>query len=285
VAVAKRAAAVCHKHGIVVVPELDLPGHQSTILSPTAPIKALGMLRVHPDMLEPYTEGNSNYSVCTKHPLLRPIACDMIDDLMDAFDTNVVHVGFDEVLDIGRCPRCKDVPPYQLLADLANDLAAHVKSRGGEMWMWGDRLLDGTRFPTANVGYETSQVPIRLLADGKDTGRTVTLSLKNGWTETFRGLPYANENGQVITYTVEEIWDNENWEHLYGEIITVGSGDNVSYETTITNVYRWGHGVELPSVGGYGRLPWILCGLTLMFGSLIYGLVLRRKEEKRHIKQ
>lgn len=156
VEIAKRAAAVCHKHGITVVPELDFPGHQSTILRPDAPIKALGMLRVHPDMMEPYTEGNSNYSVCTKHPLLRPIAYDMIDDLMEAFDTKVVHVGFDEVLDIGRCPRCKDVPPYQLLADLANDLAAHVKSRGGEMWMWGDRLLDGTRFPTANAGYETS---------------------------------------------------------------------------------------------------------------------------------
>ncbi len=136
-----------------------------------------------------------------------------------------------------------------------------------------------------NVGYETSQVPVRLYADGKDTGRTVTLSLKNGWTATFMGLPYATEDGQVITYTVEEVWDNENWDHYYGEMITVGSGDNVTYETTITNRYRWGNGIELPSVGGHGRLPWILCGLTMMFGSLIYGLVLKRKEERRHQRQ
>ena len=156
VEVAQRVAAVCRKHGITVVPELDVPGHQSDILREGVPMVARGMIRVHPEMMEPYTEGNSTYSVCMKHPLLRPIVYDMIDDLMEAFDTKTVHVGFDEVLDIARCPRCRDFPPYQLLAELANDLCAHIKSRGGEMWMWGDRLLDGTRFPTANAGYETS---------------------------------------------------------------------------------------------------------------------------------
>ena len=156
VAIAKRMSAVCHRNGITIVPEMDIPGHQSTTLVGDRLPKPLGMLRVHPDMLEPYGEGNSTMSVCTRHPLLRPIAYDMIDDLMEAFDTKIVHTGFDEALDIGKCPRCKDVPPHILLADLVNDINAHVRSRGGEMWMWGDRLLDGYCIPTANVGYETS---------------------------------------------------------------------------------------------------------------------------------
>lgn len=156
VAVAKRMSDVCKKCGITIVPELDVPGHQSNVRRTEDMPAPLGMLRVHPDMLEPYGKGNSTLSVCTRHPLLRPIVYDMIDDLMEAFDTKVIHAGFDEVLDIGKCPRCRDASTATLIADLINDLNAHVRSRGGEMWIWGDRLLDGTRFPTANVGYETS---------------------------------------------------------------------------------------------------------------------------------
>ncbi|MBQ9785577.1 MAG: family 20 glycosylhydrolase [Clostridia bacterium] len=170
VAVAKRMSAVCHRNGITVVPEMDVPGHQSTTLVGDKLPEPIGMLRVHPDMLEPYGEGNSSLSICTRHPLLRPIVYDMIDDLMEAFDTKVIHTGFDEVLDLGKCPRCQNDPPYVLIADLVNDLNAHVRSRGGEMWMWGDRLLDGTRFPTANVGYETSL---------NDTARAVDLISKD----------------------------------------------------------------------------------------------------------
>ena len=128
VAVARRAAAVCHKHGITVVPELDIPGHQSDIRRENMPMVPRGMIRAYPDMQEPYGEGHSTYSVCTRHPQLRPIVYDMIDDLMDAFDTKVIHAGFDEVLDLAKCPRCKGIPEYTLLADLINDLNRHIKS-------------------------------------------------------------------------------------------------------------------------------------------------------------
>ena len=156
VSVAKRVAAVCRKFGITVVPELDIPGHQSDVRRENMPMVPRGMIRAYPDMQEPYGEGHSTLSVCTRHPRLRPIVYDMIDDLMDAFETNVIHAGFDEALDLAKCPRCKGVPEYVLFAELVNDVNRHIKSRGGEMWMWGDRLLDGYRFPTANVGYETS---------------------------------------------------------------------------------------------------------------------------------
>lgn len=154
VAVAKRVAAVCRRNGITVVPEMDIPGHQSTHILQGA--RPLGMIRAYPDMAEPYGEGNSSRSVCTRHPYLRPIVYDMIDELMDAFETDIIHMGFDEALDIGKCPRCKGVPEYRLLAELITDVDHHIRARGGEMWMWGDRLLDGNKFPTANVGYETS---------------------------------------------------------------------------------------------------------------------------------
>ena len=155
VAVAKRVAAVCKQFGITVVPEIDVPAHQSRIRVDNRPLPQ-GMVRAYPDMQEPYSEESSTLSVCTRHPRLRPIVFDMIDDLMDAFETTTIHAGFDECFDIGLCPRCKGVPPYILISQLANDINKHIKSRGGEMWMWGDRLLDGYRIPGIVKKYESS---------------------------------------------------------------------------------------------------------------------------------
>lgn len=131
-----------------------------------------------------------------------------------------------------------------------------------------------------NVYYDNLKITVKLFANGKDTGRTLTLSLKNGWTDSFRGLPYEDENGVPIVYTIGEGAIHEDWEPFYGEVITV-PGTVPTYETTVTNVYRYGHGYELPSTGGIGRAPLILCGLTLMIGSLVCGCVLNRKRERR----
>lgn len=130
--------------------------------------------------------------------------------------------------------------------------------------------------------YEKEQVTIRLLANGKDTGRTVTLSLKNGWTDTFKGLPYKDAEGNVIVYSVEESWNTEDWLAKYGDVITIIGGKTPTYETTVKNIYRWGRGVELPATGGRGPTIWILCGLSMMIGSLVYGCIWRRKRERRY---
>ena len=129
--------------------------------------------------------------------------------------------------------------------------------------------------------YEKAQVTVKLLANGKDTGRTVTLSLKNKWSDTFQGLPYKDADGNVITYTVEESWNTEDWLASYGEVITV-DGDPPTYETTVTNIYRWGRGYELPATGRRGPDVWILSGLVMAIGSLVYGCIWRRKRERRY---
>ena len=53
--------------------------------------------------------------------------------------------------------------------------------------------------------YQQQQVTLRLFANGSDTGRTLTLDLKNGWQGAFRGLPYEDADGNVIEYTVREV--------------------------------------------------------------------------------
>ena len=39
--------------------------------------------------------------------------------------------------------------------------------------------------------------------------------------------------------------------------------------------------VRLPATGGIGTLPYILCGLILVFVPFVYGFGLRRRKERR----
>ena len=53
-------------------------------------------------------------------------------------------------------------------------------------------------------GIRPNDVTIKLLADGKTTGKTLVLNAGNGWTGSFTGLDKYAE-GKVIKYTVEEL--------------------------------------------------------------------------------
>ena len=130
--------------------------------------------------------------------------------------------------------------------------------------------------------YEKEQITIRLLANDVDTGRAETVSLKNNWEVTFNGLPYLDAAGDPIRYTVVEIMENEEWIPAYGEIIVIENEmGNPTYETTITNHYRWTYAVELPATGGTGYPPYILIGLILISAPFVYGFRLRRRHERR----
>ena len=134
--------------------------------------------------------------------------------------------------------------------------------------------------PTVDESYyEKEQVTIRLYANGVDTGRTETVSLKSNWTAVFNGLPYVDDEGNPIVYTVKETWDTNDWIPTYGPVTSTG-GSTPTYETTITNTYRWTGNFELPSTGGSGYPLLILCGLILTLAPLAYGLSLRRRYRK-----
>ena len=128
--------------------------------------------------------------------------------------------------------------------------------------------------------HEQAQVTVGLLANGRNTGRTVTLNLRNNWSATFHGLPYTDSSGNVIAYSVEERWQTEDWIPYYGDIL-VADGDPPTYSTTITNVYRRGTGAQLPSTGSSARMMYMLCGVSIMLSSLVYGIGSRRKRERR----
>ena len=54
------------------------------------------------------------------------------------------------------------------------------------------------------VGKQGTSAVIHLLADGQDTGKTLTLSKENGWSGTFDGLEKTASDGHEIAYTIVE---------------------------------------------------------------------------------
>ena len=61
--------------------------------------------------------------------------------MIDICEADGMHIGMDEVFDIGLCNRCKDKSTADIFADWVNSLASHLREKGKRTYMWGDRLL------------------------------------------------------------------------------------------------------------------------------------------------
>ena len=137
-------AAACHEHGVRLIPQFQCLGHQSWGRK-TAPL-----LTVYPEFDETPCEYPDNEDIycrswCPQHPEINLIVFDLLDELLESFEADALHVGMDEVFLIGseHCPRCAGRNPAELFAKAVNDYYSYlVQGRGVEMLMWGDRLLD-----------------------------------------------------------------------------------------------------------------------------------------------
>ena len=77
-------------------------------------------------------------------------------------------------------------------------------------------------------GKRPESITVSLLADGKETGKTVTLSVENNWKQTISDLP-EKANGKAIEYT----WTEETFPEGY-ELTDNSKNGTV---TTLTNTY------------------------------------------------
>ncbi len=141
----KKMVTLCRGLGIRLVPEFQSLGHQSWDK------KTFALLIKYPQFDETPGQYPGNKDIycrswCPLHPDLPGIINALYDELLDVFEADGLHVGMDEVFLIASefCPRCKGRDPAELFAKAVQDAYDHiVKARGKEMFMWGDRLLDG----------------------------------------------------------------------------------------------------------------------------------------------
>jgi hypothetical protein len=146
-----KLVAVCRKHGIRLVPHVNLLGHQSWAKETNA------LLRVYPEFDEtpsvktedytgwPNPQGLYCKSYCPLHPDVHKVVFDIVDEICDAFQTDAFHAGMDEVFYLGEkeCPRCKGRDRAELYAGEVRTIHDHLALSGRQLMIWGDRLLDG----------------------------------------------------------------------------------------------------------------------------------------------
>ena len=84
-------------------------------------------------------------SYCPLHPAVHKVVFDLIDEICEVFETDAFHAGLDEVFYIGheQCPRCCGKDKAELFAGEVTKIRNHLKETDRELWIWGDRLIDG----------------------------------------------------------------------------------------------------------------------------------------------
>lgn len=147
----KRIVATCRKHNIRIAPQINLLGHQSWAETTYA------LLRVYPEFDETPHVDTKNYtgwpnpdglyckSYCPLHPDVHKVVFALVDELTDAFETNLFHAGMDEVFYIGddKCPRCSGRDKAELYAGEVTKIQNHLAQQGKRLMIWDDRLIDG----------------------------------------------------------------------------------------------------------------------------------------------
>jgi N-acetyl-beta-hexosaminidase len=147
----KKIVKACRMDHIRIIPMIDLLGHQSWANRENK------LLQVYPQFDEtPWIKMPAHYvwpnaddlyckSYCPLAPGLHAVLFAVIDELCDVFHANAFHAGMDEVFYLGedKCPRCGGRDKAELFADEVRRIHDHLALQGREMWMWGDRFLDG----------------------------------------------------------------------------------------------------------------------------------------------
>lgn len=153
----KQMVAVAKKHGISLIPQVNLLGHQSWAE------KTNKLLEVYPEFDEtphvvipkeykwPNADGLYCKSYCPLHPEVHGVVFDLMDEIVEIFEADAFHAGMDEVFYIAddKCPRCQGMDPATLFANEVNKISRHLQAKDKRLWIWGDRLIDAS---TSGIG-------------------------------------------------------------------------------------------------------------------------------------
>jgi hypothetical protein len=148
---AQRIAAACQRHQIRIIPLVNLLGHQSWHS------KSGKLLEVYPEFdetpavkfPEKYVWPNADRlyckSYCPRHPQVHEVVFALVDEVCEAFGADAFHAGMDEVFYLGedQCPRCRGRNKAELFADEVRAIHDHLQRSRRQLWIWGDRLLEG----------------------------------------------------------------------------------------------------------------------------------------------
>lgn len=96
---------------------------------------------------------------CAAEPKVFDIVFPLIDELIEASGCKTIHLGMDEVVLLGECPRCRDIPKPELFRRTLVKLHDHCAEKGVRTMIWGDRLLDAAIWHPEMVAETGKELP------------------------------------------------------------------------------------------------------------------------------
>ena len=119
----------CKERYINVIPEVLSLSHADYIV------------RAFPEIGE---RSNDPYpdTYCPSHPKTYRILFDIMDEIIDVFEPNIVHIGHDEYYTYSKCPRCKGKDVVDLFAEDVNKIYSYLHARGLKTMLWSDKFIN-----------------------------------------------------------------------------------------------------------------------------------------------
>jgi len=147
----KKIVKACKQNNIRIIPQINLLGHQSwagqigKLLEAYPQFDETPLVKMPEKYVWPNTDNLYCKSYCPLHPDVHKVVFDVVEEICTVFEADAFHAGMDEVFYIGddKCPRCSGIDKAELFAGEVRTIRDHLAMQKKELWIWGDRLIDG----------------------------------------------------------------------------------------------------------------------------------------------
>jgi len=82
-----------------------------------------------------------HHCMCPSHPDYYTVTFNILDEVLDVFKPKrFVHMGHDEIYNVGQCSKCSQIPRGDIFAEEVTRLHDHIKEKNLNMIIWSDML-------------------------------------------------------------------------------------------------------------------------------------------------
>lgn len=140
--------------GIDVIPEIQSLGHVQYMTTAHPEIAELETQVIDNDTIDTRLEDANKetfypHCYCPSDERSYQLLFDVADEIIETIrPTRYVHMGHDEVYQIGLCPKCREKDPADLYAEDINRLHAYLAGKGLAMMIWSDMLQPVSSYKT-----------------------------------------------------------------------------------------------------------------------------------------
>ncbi len=119
----------CKMRGMEVIPEMPSLSHCDYLLVN------------HPELRE-RKEDDLPDTYCPSNPASYQLLFELLDEVIEVFRPECVHIGHDEYFSVGLCEKCRGKDAGELFAEDVKKIYGYLKEKGISTALWGDKLLN-----------------------------------------------------------------------------------------------------------------------------------------------